>query len=242
MTKTWQKLTPEEATKVYCVPAEIANDPDNHFWGFTYIYPQELFEGDWPLVALIQNSRHPSTMTLQIRTLPMELIHVSDFDDEPQNYNSLDGSSAGGYLHVPLVQAEQLCNILRAQKSLSVNDESVAVKQPTFRALHDDEIQLYRLHPEWLPGVQKSYYIQVLQPEVNDIRTISLVSVYASTTLNMEIMTFEESELLNESFTPLSHARPQLHLNWSGILELVDILSQAVKEEVEVWEEHTKEC
>lgn len=88
--KTWYKLTPEEITQIYCVPAEIANNPTNHFWGLTYQYPQELFEDDWPLVVLRSNEGCPSVVTLQIHTLPIELLHVPTYDNAKEEFNPLE--------------------------------------------------------------------------------------------------------------------------------------------------------
>ena len=232
--KTWYKLTPEEITKIYCVPAEIANNPNNHFWGLAYHYPQELFEGDWPLVALRRNEGYPSVVTLQIHTLPMELLHASSRRDEKEKFNPLETTGGGNYLIRLAEEIKGLCKILQAQKALFADDGSTVAKQSVFRLLRDDEVRFYRLHPEWFPDDQRSAYIQVVQPATTvALSSISLLIVSIPSGLNdkmtFKIMTFEKKDLLDKSFTPLSRAQSKLYLHWSGLLEVIDLLSQAMK-------------
>lgn len=234
MKKAWYKLPFDEITQIYRIPAEIANDPNNHFWGLTYDSTIELFEGHLPLVFLSTNAESPSTVTLQIFTAPMEVLHEPRPNGELENRNPLEWEEAGHYLNLPPEQLNGLCHILQAQKHLFVDAESFAKDQLVFRSLSNDEVQMYRLHPEWFPDVQKSYFIQVIQPAIDLIRnTISLVSISTPSVLSNEmafnIMTFGKDDLLDKSFTPRRRSSPKLSLNWQGLLELVDILSQAVK-------------
>ena len=248
MMKTWYKLTPEETTRIYCVPTAIANQPNNHFWGLSYTSP-EFLDGDWPLVVLSTNAELPSVATLQIFTAPMEVLHEPGSNGELENGNPLDWEIIGHYLRLPPVQLDGLCQMLKAQKDLFVDDKPVTKgqtvsrlygklfsrKQPIFRLLGADEIQRYRLHPEWFPGVSQSYYIQLVQPTLATAQnTISLVTLSTESQINdnltLEIMAFEQSDLLDESFTPLNCSRAQLHLTWAGLLELTDLLSQAVQQ------------
>ena len=245
--KTWYKLTPEETTRIYCIPTAIANQPNNHFWGLSYTSP-EFLDGDWPLVVLSTNAELPSVATLQIFTAPMEVLHEPGSNGELENGNPLDWEIIGHYLRLPPVQLDGLCQMLKAQKDLFVDDKPVtkgqavfrfygkllAKKQPVFRLLRDDEIQRYRLHPEWFADVERSYYIQVVQPPMTVAQdTLSLVTIsdlsIVSNTITVKIMAFEQSDLLDESFTPLNCSRAQLHLTWAGLLELTDLLSQAVQ-------------
>ncbi|MFZ4662649.1 MAG: hypothetical protein ACOYNY_36915 [Caldilineaceae bacterium] len=225
--KTWYKLNPEETSRIYCIPAEIANHPNNHFWGLTY-HPKEFLEGSWPLVILSTNDKYPSVITLQIHTLHMEVLHESEPNDEVKNFNPLEWMAMSGYLSLRAEQLDGLSNLLKTQKHLFANAESVANEQSVFRLLHNDEIQFYRLHPEWFPGLHRTYYMQVAQPAMAAAtNTISLLST--SSQMTVMVLTFTEDELLDKSFTPLRRSSPQLYLNWSGLLEFADILSQAVK-------------
>lgn len=234
MKKTWYKLPFEEITQIYCIPAEIANDPSNHFWGLTYHSTIELFEGHLPLVVLSINGESPSIVTLQIFTAPMEVLHEPGPNGELENGNPLEWTEVGHYLSLPLEQLDGLCHILQAQKHLFVDAESAVTYQPVFRLLSNDEIRMYRLHPEWFPDVQKFYFIQVGQPVIDPTRnTISLVSISTPSILSSKmafnIMTFEKDQLLDKSFTPLRRSSPQLYLNWLGLRELVDILTQVIR-------------
>lgn len=225
--KTWYKLSPEETRRIYCIPAEIASDPNNNFWGLTY-HPREFLEGGWPLVVISTNAEYPSAITLQIRTLNMEVLHDSEPDGEVEIPNPLEWVGVGGYLSLPAEQLDGLCNLLKAQKHLFANAEVRGNKQPGFRLLHAEEIYIYRLHPEWFLGVQQTYYIHVVQPVMPDIKnTVSLVTIDSE--MSVSIMTFAKDDLLDKSFTPLRRSVPKLYLNWSGLLEFADILSQAVK-------------
>lgn len=232
--KTWYKLTPEEAMHIYYVPTEIAHNANNYFWGLTYHHPQELLEGDWPLVILRRDEDCPAMVTLQIHTLPMELLHGPSREDEGEKFNPLEDNGGGNYLLLPVEQIKGLCKIFQAQKSLFADDRSIAAKQSGFRLLRDDEVRLYRLHPEWLPGVQRSCYIQAAESALTVARrTISLITISNPSKLHrkisFDIMTFEENDLLDNDFTPLRRSYSKLYLQWSGLLEVVDILSQAVK-------------
>lgn len=235
MKKTWYKLPFDEITQIYRIPVEIANDPNNHFWGLTYDSTIELFEGHLPLVVLSINGESPSAVTLQIFTAPMEVLHEPGSNGELENGNPLEWEEAGHYLSLPPEQLDGLCHILQAQKHLFVDAESFAKDQLVFRLLRNDEIKTYRLHPEWFPDVQKSYFIQVIQPAIALIRnTISLVSISTPSVLSnnmaFNIMTFGKDDLLDKSFTPQRRSTPKLSLDWPGLLELVNILSQAVQQ------------
>lgn len=221
--KTWYKLTPEETTQVYCVPTEVAHNPSNHFWGLTYDYIQELFDGSRPLIVIASNEKYPSVVTLQIHTLHMEVLHDGDLN----YFNPLEANTEGGLLSLTVEQINGLCEILRAQKHLFIDDGSIVTRQPVFRLLQDDEISIYRLHPDWFPGLEQSYYLQIAKPGMPVAQnTISLVCIDSE--MSISVMTFQQDDLLDESFTPLKRSGPQLYLNWTGLLELVDILSQAV--------------
>lgn len=235
MKKTWYKLPSEEITQIYCIPAEIGNDPNNHFWGLTYHSTIELFEGNLPLVVLSYHDANPSMVTLQIHTAHMEVLRDLALDDELNNFNPLEWSEVGGYLLLPRDQLSDICNILKEQKHLIADAGPAVTDQPFFRLLRNDEIQLYRLRPELLPGIHRSYYIQVVQPAMaSKQNAISLITISTPSNVNdtvtFEIMTFKKDDLLDESFTPLKHSRAQLYLNWQGLLELIDLLSQAVNQ------------
>lgn len=228
MLKTWYKLTSEETMRIYCVPAEIATHPGNHFWGLTY-HPQEFLEGGWPLVILSSSEECPSAVTLQIHTLEMEILHEPGLNNEVENFNPLTAIQEGGNLFLSVEQIIELCNILRTQKHLFVDDRSTATNQPVFRRLRNDEMQFYRLHPEWFLSIQQSYHIQEVYPAISAAQNvISLVNIDSEKSIS--VMTFAQDSLLDESFTPLRRSGPQLYLSWSGLLEFVDILSKAVKQ------------
>lgn len=233
--KNWYKLSAEDAVKIYCVPAKIVNDPDNHFWGLTYQDHRELFEGSWPLIALLHNKPISTVFTLQIHTLHMEHVHLSEFEDGFGMYDPLTADQEGGHISVLPEQLKGLSDILSAQEQLFTDDETVPVDESVFRLLNDDEVQFYRLHPEWFPDVQDSYYLQMRRPAIAAIQErITLISVSTpsilSNAMSFSILTFEADALSDEAFTPLRRSRSQLYLNRLGLLELVGILSQAVKQ------------
>ncbi|MCB0063226.1 MAG: hypothetical protein KDE19_13980 [Caldilineaceae bacterium] len=224
--KTWYKLGPEETTRLYRIPAEIANNPNNHFWGLTY-HPEEFF-ADWPLIVLSTTAECPSAVILQFHTLPMELLHELGPNGELEDFNPLEATQEGGHLSLPLDQLQGLYNLLKAQKHLFVDIEAKTTDQPCFRLLRDDEIQFYRLYPEWFPGVQQTYYIQEIQPALSAAyNSISLLNIDSE--MSIVVMTFAKDDLHDKSFTPLNRSLPQLYLTWSGLLEFVEILSQAMK-------------
>ncbi len=221
----WIRLTSEQAQAAYGINAEITNAEENIFFGVS-IDLQREYDNDRPLLALLRNKRHPSIVTLLIKT-----IHPESWEREGKLLNPLS-STIGGYLELDKEGMASLIDLLLSyQKQLSFQPDE---RHQEFRKLKDAELGDFRLHPEWFPNTRREHYIQVYDPlvdsDVNATTTIVILGKEIGfSTISLKIIQFLLEKLQSPHFEPLKQSHSKINLDRNGIQELIALLQNHMK-------------
>jgi hypothetical protein len=218
----WIKIAPPQAQLLYGIPARIADDEKNVFFG-TPIDLTHGYDVPRPLLVFLQNNENPDIVTLHIQTIEPETWEHRGMLPNPLMIEggilNLDKTGLNGLLGILSSYQEQL-----TPKSLP--------NQQMFKPIESWKLPEFRLHPDWFPNTRQEHYIQVYDPliEPNDstITILILSQDIGFLTLSLEIRQFSSLALQDPRFEPLYRGHSRVNLDRNGIQELQVMLQDQV--------------
>lgn len=225
--KKWLRLTPDEAIQNYHVPAEMAQDQKNQFFGFYHEVPEPL-EGEWPLVAFLNDPTYPSVTTLHICSLPMEYIHDASFPMNNEDFNPLSEKDGRGYINLKVEQALEFGQLLHVQAESTTHSSIIDPHLSVFRQLSKNEINKYRLIDDSTEN-EEQRRLYIYEPQEYEIfPNITIVEIATEFATNkgiyFSIMTFNQDDLNNDLFDPMFDSIGQIKIDKQGLIELAQLL------------------
>jgi hypothetical protein len=223
---TWIQLTSEQAQSLYGIPAEIANNAEDIFFGMPINLPYG-YDDMRPLVVFLQNKEHPDIVTLFVKT-----IHPESCENDDGTLINPFSVTIGGYLSL---EKKDLTGLIAILSSLQNQlPPTLSQNRQAFMKIENSNLKEYHLHSEWFPNTRQEYYLQAYDPlveqDIHSIATILKLSKSSGfSTVFLQIAQFSLQELQDPNFQPLDRGQSRINLDRNGLQELVLLLQGQIR-------------
>ena len=214
----WARITPQQARSLYGIPAKIADDEENVFFGKLIDLPHG-YDVPRPLLAFLKNNEYPDVVTFHIQTIEPETWEYQGKLPNPLTMEggilSLDRTGLSGLIGILLSYQEQL-------------HFSALKDQQIFKPIESSKLDEFRLHPVWFPKTRLEHYIQVYDPLVKPDDSIITILILSKDIgfpkIGLKIRQFSLLALQDPRYQPLNHGQSKINLDKKGFQELIAIL------------------
>lgn len=223
----WIKLTPQEAHD-FQIPWKMASSVRHHFYS-TATLANLYFNGRWPLLGFAFDQESEETVSFQVCEVDLRFIN------EVNAYNPLDSHIGQGLL----LNQPELVNFISILDNIAF-DLSQPDQRPLecFNLLSVQECQHYRLPYDFKTDLKQIAFSFTSESDSNGTKTNLIVLTEKTAVFHpnadqpqmakyqLQLCSFEEKALLDESFMPLADGDSQIEMTRETVKEFACILHQ----------------
>ena len=232
----WIKLSPEE-THDFQVPWDVASSQQTQFYS-TATLSNLYVEQRWPLLSFSFIKENPQIVSFQ----PCRVEF--DFINEVEDYNPLEELIG----HKTALNRREYLDLIALLEEVS-HEMSASYKRPlnALKRLTPLQHKQFRIPWKIKKGTKQWVFIQTNKPtsqtasqppitliiltSANNTSFTNHFNQIPATKYQIQICSFSEHDLLNNSFDPLQHATNNIEFNSRGLREFAKVLREFMDEQ-----------